>query len=165
MGVFQNMEVVRVNASCPDSSLDLDKSDIQGYASTRDRSRLVHLTGAEPDLFMVQKLPRTYLAVLHDSFAGRLNQKAVMAFCMSCHEVVCGDGTIIKLEANELTETKISGKTLSIPKETEAWVERVSEEFGFETILEIGQVAIDFAGLSKRSTPFFNCWVGTVQNR
>lgn len=165
MSAFHTMQVIRVNAKNVDPAVSLDTSKVQEYARTRDRAHLEYLPGATPDLFQVQKLPATYLAVLSDNFAMKINQKAVMAFCMACHEVVCGDGTSIKLEPSELQEVVISGKKLSLPKDTDSWIEKVTEEFGYETILEIGQVAIDFAGLSKRATPFFNSWVGMAQSR
>lgn len=163
MTILNTMRAVRINEKCVDPAISVKDSSIQEYAQTRDEKHLVFHEGATPDRFVIRKLTASEIATANDMYVGRPTQKAMAAFLIAVHQIEMGDGSVFEIGKDELEDKFIAGRKITLPKDS--WVERVIEEFGLDTVVEIGQVAIDFAGLGKRATPFFNCWVGMAQAR
>lgn len=159
--MLSQMKAVRINASSSDAAIDLERSDIQQYAKTRDEKHLVFSDGSAPDRFVIRKLNPSEIATINDLYAARPNQKALLAFMLAVQQIELSDGSVMEITKEEMVETVVGGKKVTAPGDK--WIERVIGEFSYDSVLEIGQVAIDFAGLGKRAIPFFNCWVGMVQ--
>lgn len=168
---FAPLRVVRINKTNPDPALDLEPveaeewveggslpMDVESYAANRRNVDLVKVKdGARPDWFTVNSLSPMRLNALKSSYISE-ELKFFTSFNMSCHLIERADGTVMK--PAKFNVEKISGQTMRTPDES--WLKEVMSEFGYDTILEIGQVAIQHAGLAKDATGPFTCWVGTV---
>jgi hypothetical protein len=157
MSEFKAMKIVAANAKGMDPAIDLDKSNISEYAKTRDLKHLTFLDGMQPTFFVVKKVPATYVMSLGDQGMGPNLKKAIM-FSASCHRVELGEGGVMEAE---LKEQKIGGaQTIQLPA-SDSWVTEITEEFGLDTVLEVGQVSIDFASLGKKNKPSFSYFPGS----
>jgi hypothetical protein len=150
-------KVVRVNKQNPDPSLDLAVMDVDAYAMTRNQDLIVMKEGERPDLFVIGRIPGSILMLLKHN-GKSLSENALLGFRVACHRVELANGDI--LEASDFIKEKIGSKIVHTAKED--WFDTVLDRFGYDTILEMGQVAIDHAGLPLGADGPFLCWVGTV---
>lgn len=160
---FNPLKVVRLNRRCPDTALDLQEIDVEEYKKTRDPELLKTLDDRKPTWFHIQKMPAIWVAGLGVS-GLTLEQKCIVAFRAAVHIIDRPDGSQLTPASFEKPE-QIKGSIHKVTMADGNWFETVCDEFGYDTILEIGQIALDKATLPKDQLGPFTCWVGTVQKR
>jgi hypothetical protein len=157
---FSSFKVVRLNSLTPDVALDLDNMDVDSYLVSRDESLVKAMEGMKPVWFHIGRLPAQYVLGLK-SQASTLAEKAIGAFSTGCHKIEMPDGSV--LEPSKVKKLPIKGTNISINLADDSWFQTAIDEFSYDTIIEIGQIVLDHASLSKDQRGPFSCWVSTVQ--
>lgn len=135
----------RINMAAPDPAIDVGRSRLVEYALTRNADRLVFVAGQRPDEFVLQPIAaRTLLFGVNTETNDHRRQ--LLAFSASCHEIRCGDGSIMRAEEHGAIQNGIA---------REGWLLAVMERFGSATLNEMGQVAHARASAPKGSPPRF----------
>jgi hypothetical protein len=170
------LRVVRVNAACPEESLETSatKEQIVEYIRTRDPEGLVFPPEYSAVVFEVLRLPQPFIA---DVLSGihPYDARRLLAFRAAVHSVFKG-----KLDSAELAsdsegnllvckDKKASGKNAPYVSTDGdhgtdiaplSFVQAIANQWGYDTIMELGQVAIDFAKLPEGKRGPFSLWVG-----
>jgi hypothetical protein len=135
----------------PDPAIDQTKSNIKEYRKSFDASKLVFVEGSQPIKFTVKKLTMNELSIIRqfseqkgDNF-GSLKSltHGLLSYSLS-------DGTVV-------TPNRIIGPDgLSYFKDMEEELEKLSDEFGEDTLYEIGSAIFHSSGLPKNLSPFLS---------
>lgn len=185
------MRVVRIGDTARDPSLDWSmmlKEDLIGpYFRTRDEEHLRFLPGdtaEKPVYFHVTRLPAAFMTQVISNLYQKADQQTA-AFNAACHLVTLADGlTPMSFnygDPNEPVLLKVFPSNTQNVKgldfvakdgafgvdvaPQEAWPQAITDCFGYETVCEIGQVAMDFARLRVGAKGPFALWGGSGQMR
>lgn len=158
---FQALRAVRLNRNCPDASLDLEAMDVDTYKKTRDPDLVKLLPDTKADWFTITKLPALWLASIN-STALNTEARCILAFRATCHSIERSDGSVLAPEDFEKPIT-LPGTTVKVRAANGDWFNTVCDEFGYDTVLELGSIALTLAGLPKGAYGPFTSWVGMVQ--
>lgn len=158
---FGPIYAVACNGMFFDPAIDVDNPEmmtpseaamVAEYIKTRDLNVLRFKDGVKPNLFRIARLPRRSAEYMR-SLPNR-RSAALMAFAYSVHYVLCSDNTEVKLQNSELTS--LPDKAVA-PKDEEAWYARVGDVFGNDTLVEMGEVAMQLSALPRAARgPFFS---------
>ena len=170
------LRVVRVNPACPEECIEAtaNKEQIAEYIRTRDPEALVFPPEYSAIVFEVLRLPQPFVA---DVLSGihPYDSRRLLAFRAAVHNVFVG-----KLDSTELAkdsegnllvckDKKSSGKNAAFVSADGdhgtdiaplSFVQAIANLYGYDTIMELGQVAIDFAKLPDGKKGPFTLWVG-----
>lgn len=136
------LRIVRI----ADPSIDLAAMDLAGYLRSREFDLLKFKDDSKPDVFIITKLPMQHLTALKDLTSGKNNQ-AINAVAMACHRIEMGNGEVMVPE--KINQIRLGATTIAVADD--AWAVTLSETFGYNALIEIGTVAIEFAGLPKNA--------------
>ncbi len=155
---FSPKEVVRINNKCPDPALDLTKMDVEAYSKSRDFALVKVLDGQAPTVFIVDRVSYQLAQAYRRQPDMEFRQQ--MAFASACQRVNLPNGST--LTPSKTTTLKLGGQSFETADDD--WLQLITDTFGFDTILEIGQVAMDLATLPKDAKAGFSFWLGRVQS-
>lgn len=159
------LRVVACNGTYVDPAVDearFTKDVASQYIRTLDLSTLPLAEGRKPVLFTLARLPVSYLSVI--SAMATEDRRRVAALLGSLRSVGReGDQPLAEVlpptpkppEGSPWVGAVVDG-CLVAPAELAQWV---ADEFGFETVQQLGQQALDFARLPKAARGPF-CWWG-----
>lgn len=147
---LNSLEAIATNAIWSDPAICADQSDgesiaehVVKYRRTRDLKDLVLKEGHTPTLFVLKPIPAKALAGLLSASLGP-TFRAALAFLYSCHLVKLPDGQLL-----EPSEYEAGANGLKLAKDD--WLEKIRDEFGYETVQEMGGVALQRAQLPARA--------------
>jgi|APGre2960657404_1045060.scaffolds.fasta_scaffold197971_2 hypothetical protein len=143
--LFQQIKAVRISAGNEDPAIDLEKTDVLKYMTTRDLVDLAFIEGQQPDVFVLDRLSSNMMMNLSDRQQSR-DIKAVIAFTAGCHRIELNDGTVLEPTEFHAGKEKVA---------KESWIVTVSEELGFPAVLEMGDLIIRMSQMGKRSKRAF----------
>lgn len=133
---FDNLVAVRINSMTPDPAIDPKKSRLSEYRKTRALEHIAFREGQKPALFTLSPVSVTWaMGFIYGPDRGE-NDRYVIAFRASCHRIEQPDGTVLTPDDVEEIE---DGKTQSASFE---WVVKVAELYGFDTVWEMGRLAL-----------------------
>lgn len=159
---------MRFSATKMDPAIDQEKTtaDIATrYYTTRDAKCIPLLDGKHPVLFTIQRPSALWLAEVVSAI-GHMNARRYIAFRGCVHRVHQDGKSLLEAvhpdRASKEEKYVLTKGTAGAMLSPESFIEAVARKFGHESILEMGQIALDFAELTEENTGPFGPWGGSV---
>lgn len=128
---------------------------IEKYRTTRMLSDLRFKPNASPTLFRMKRLTPQFTASTEGM--GYEDQQ-MLTMRAACTQVILPDGQLMEATWPRRPETQ-RGQSLC----DESWIQRIVDEFGISTVLEIGPIAFQKARMRRDARGPFLCQVGLPQ--
>lgn len=143
--VLGPLRTVRVTPAVLDPAIDLDSSEYIAFIQTRDETKLKFHEGQKPDWFILQPISKRSMMFGIDAEQNPAHRR-MMAFRSACHEIQCGDGTVMRADTYGPIQNGLSKLE---------WVDAVADRFGVEAVYEMADVAMSRARAASGKAPAY----------
>lgn len=157
--ILSNMIVISVN----DAAIDTELTDLEKYGTDRELDSVKFIADQKPDTFELKKLPFAQLHIIKSSFKSPV-EKAIQGFGVAVVRVTLSDGTVIDAPA-ELAKNAGKADIKEYVSEQMEFIDKVNDAVGYDVITEIGDVALQFSGMTNRQKKVFYNTLGMVRSR